>query len=329
VLVVAAGASSDGAPPPTHVASGSAPPAVAGAPADAPVDAGPPSCIPGTAYDEATMKQRVTFLASKELDGRVPGTDGDTKARAFIAERFQCLGLKPAGKQYELPFKAKGKDTANVVGIALGSDPDVGDEIVFVGAHHDHEGQGHLGANDNASGVVALLAIAQAVQQRSTPPRRTIVFATFGGEELGMLGSYHLAANPPEGVTNAKIVQFINLDMVGTHAGRKLVAAMGAFPKFAARAPLEQLAKKFPKLNVSIGGRSRGSDYEPYCKQGIPFVFFWTPDPKCYHELCDTADRLDYPAMVDITKLAGALTETLADSTDDLLAARTKRKCGQ
>lgn len=323
VLVVAC-ASSDGAPLPTGL--GSAPVAVdAGvAPADAST-----SCVSdGKPYDETTMRRGVKYLASKELDGRVPGTEGDKQARKFIAERFRCLGLTPAGKDFELPFKAGGKDTANVVGFVKGTDPKVGDEIIFVGAHHDHEGNGHLGANDNASGVVALLAIAQAVQQHADKPKRTIVFATFGGEELGMLGSYHLAANPPAGLPNDKVVQFINIDMVGTHSGRKYVAAMGALPKLASRKPLEKLAKQYPRLNVGIGGRARGSDYEPYCKKGVPYVFFWTPDPKCYHQKCDTADKLDYPRMVDIAMLAGALTETLADSDEDLLSARTKLRCG-
>jgi hypothetical protein len=338
LVALAACASSDGAPTPSG--PGSAPIAVA---VDAGVaDAGPPSCIAGTPYDQKTFEDRVAFLASKELDGRVPGTDGDQQARAFVAEKFRCLGLAPAGPErsreklaavkaidFELPFEAAGKDTANVVGVVKGSDPDLADEIIFVGAHHDHEGKGHLGANDNASGVVALLAVAQAIQQRTTKPKRTIVFATFGGEELGMLGSYHLAANPPEGLPIAKIVQFINLDMVGSHAAKQYVAALGVHSKLAARKPLEKLAKKFPKLNVAIGGTARGSDFLPYCKLGVPYAFFWTPDPRCYHKLCDTADKLDYPRMVDIAALAGALTETLADSDDDLLAVRTQRKCGQ
>ena len=324
LVALAACASSDGAPTPSG--PGAAPIALADA---AVTDAAPPSCIAGTPYDQKTFEERVAFLASKALDGRAPGTDGDKKARAFIVEKFRCLGLAPAGKDFELPFEAAGKDTANVVGVVKGGDPDVGDEIIFVGAHHDHEGKGHLGANDNASGVVALLAIAQAIQQRTTKPKRTIVFATFGGEELGMLGSYHLAANPPEGLPIAKVVQFINLDMVGSHSAKHYVAALGVHAKLAARKPLEKLAKQFPKLSVGIGGTARGSDFLPYCKLGVPYAFFWTPDPKCYHQRCDTADKLDYPRMVDIAALAGALTETMADADDDLLAVRNQRKCGQ
>lgn len=296
-----------------------------------PVPPPPPSCIhDGKPYDLDTFKERVGFLASKELDGRVPGTDGDRAARELIVDKFRCLGLKGAGKDgaFELPFEVDGKLTANIVGYVEGSDPDVGDEIIYVGAHHDHEGNGHLGANDNASGVVGLLAVAQAIRQRQTRPKRTIVFATFGAEEGGMLGSYHLSKHPPAKLPNAKVVQFINLDMIGSHSSRGVVAAMGALPRLASRPFLQKLAKNFPKLNVSIGGRARGSDYEPLCKLGVPYVFFWTPDARCYHQKCDTADRIDYPRMVDIAELAGALTEQMADTEQDLAAVRAKHGCG-
>lgn len=302
-----------------------APVVIAPAPPPKPVI---PSCVDdGKPYDVVALKERVTFLASKELDGRAPDTDGDRATRKLIADRFRCLGLTPAGSDYELPFEADGKPTANVVGYIKGSDPDVGDEIIYVGAHHDHEGKGHLGANDNASGIAGLLAVAQAVRQ-GEPPRRTIVFATFGGEELGMLGSYHLAAHPPEALPNTKVVQFINLDMIGTHSARGFVAAMGSLPKLASRPLLDKLARKFPKISVAAGGRARGSDYEPLCKQGVPYVFFWTPDPRCYHQTCDTADRLDYRAMADIAALAGALTIEMASTDRDLAAARAKYGCG-
>ncbi len=291
----------------------------------------PPSCIDdGKPFDQTVLRDRVTTLASKELDGRVPGTDADRTTRKLIADRFRCLGMTGAGEHgsFELAFETEGKATANVVGYIAGSDPDVGDQIIYVGAHHDHEGKGHLGANDNASGIAGLLAVAQAIQQRPEKPKRTIVFAAFGAEELGMVGSYYLSKHPPLGLPNEKVVQFINLDMIGTHSARGLVAAMGARPKLASRPILDRLARKFPRISVASGGIARGSDYEPLCKLGVPYVFFWTPDPKCYHQACDTADRLDYRAMADIAALAGALTGEMADTDRDLLGLRAKYGCG-
>ena len=267
----------------------------------------------------------MTLLASPRLDGRAPGTDGDRAARAHIVERFRCLGLAPGadGGTYEQPFD----DTANVIGLIAGDDPKVGSEIILVGAHHDHLGGGMLGANDNASGVTALLAVAQAVQQAG-PPRRTIAFVTYGAEERGLVGSAHLVAHPPAALPLDRIALVINLDMVGSHASANAVYAFGAFPRLPARAILAELTPKYPRLRVGLGGHSVRGDHLGFCQRGIPYVFFWTPDRRCYHEACDTADRLDYPRMADITALAGGLVQRLAATDTDLAAARARAGCG-
>jgi hypothetical protein len=284
------------------------------------------SCVDdGKPYDEAVMRERVARLASPENDGRAPGSKGDIATRAFLVERFSCLGLLPAFDAFEQAFVTDKVKTANVVGYVKGSDADAG--ILYVTAHHDHLGDGHLGANDNASGIVGLLAIAQAIRQRAQP-RRTIVFAAFGAEEGGMIGSYFYAAHPPAALPNDEVVEVINLDMVGTHQSHQLVAAMGAFKGHPARKLLDGLVGKFGKISVASGGIARGSDFEPFCKLGIPYVFFWTPDQRCYHEKCDVAKTLDYKHMVDIVRLAGALTEAMADTQIDLLASRAKTGCG-
>ena len=160
------------------------------------------------------------------------------------------------------------------------------------------------------------------------PPKRTLVFAAFGGEEAGMIGSSFFAAHPPKAVPLANILQFVELDMVGSHASADLVAAMGAFKGLAARTLLEQHLKEFPTLHVSVGGKARGSDFEAFCARGVPYTFFWTPDHRCYHATCDTIDRIDWPHLVDIAKLAHLLVRDLADTDLDLVALRVKRGCG-
>jgi hypothetical protein len=169
------------------------------------------SCVDdGKPFDEAQLRDRIAHLASTELDGRAPGTAGDLVARTLISDRFRCLGLSPAGDHGS--FEQSFDDTANVVGTIAGTGPDV----IVVGAHHDHLGKRHLGANDNASGVVALLAIAQALQQAKLAPARTIVFVAFGDEEDGMVGSSYFVAHPPIALDH--VVYEINLDMVGSYA---------------------------------------------------------------------------------------------------------------
>ena len=315
VLMIAAG----------PVAAAPSPPA--GAP---PAAAEAASCVDdGAPFDAAALRERVAQLASVELDGRASGSAGDAAARAVLAARFRCLGLVPAGRgdSYEQPFTADGRATANLVGYLPGDDPVVGRDIILVGAHHDHLGNGFLGANDNASGVAALLGVAQGVRRHGAP-RRTIAFVTFGAEERGLVGSQHLVASPPAALPLDRIVEIINLDMVGSHASTNSVAAFGTFPKLPARAMLAELAPRYPKLNVGLGGHSVRGDHLGFCQKGIPYVFFWTPDRRCYHQKCDTADRLDYPRMADIASLAGGLVQRLADTDVDLAASKARAGCG-
>ncbi|HEY5949780.1 MAG TPA: M28 family peptidase [Kofleriaceae bacterium] len=286
----------------------------------------------GKPFDETALHDRITLLASPQLGGRVPASEGDVAARKLIADRFACLGLTPAGddKGFEQAFTdAEHHTTANVVGFIAGSDANVGTEIILIGAHHDHIGGKLLGANDNASGVVALLAIAQWVKQHDGAPRRTIAFATWGAEEQGMVGSTFFAAHAPAALPMGKVVQYINLDMVGSHKSKGFVAAMGTFAKQPSRKAIDRLDDQFPKLNVGVGGRAARSDHTPFCKLGIPYVFFWTPDASCYHEACDTAEKIDLPRMADIAQLAGELAWSLAESDTDLAASRAKLGCGQ
>lgn len=329
------GAGLAGTGAPTAPTAPTAPAAADPAPAPAPPDAAPapdaavaavPSCVDdGEPYAAAGLRARVSFLASEALDGRVPGTDGDRAARAHIVERFRCLGLTAgaAAGSYEQPFD----DTANVVGYIPGADAKVGSEIILVTAHHDHLGKGYLGANDNASGVAALLAVAQGVRRHGAP-RRTVAFVTFGAEEQGLVGSTYFVAHPPAAIPLDRVVEIINIDMVGSHSSANAVAAFGTFPKLPARTILAELTPKFPKVNVGLGGHSVRGDHLGFCKERIPYVFFWTPDRRCYHEKCDTADRLDYPRMADITALAGGLVQKLADTDVDLAAAKTRAGCG-
>jgi hypothetical protein len=293
---------------------------------EAPID---PGCVDdGEPYDADALRQRVAYLASGELDGRAPGSPGDAAARGYLADRFRCLGLVPAGTDgtYEQPFTADGHATANLVGYLPGDDAAVGGDIIVVGAHHDHLGDGHLGANDNASGAAALLAIAQAIRRRGMP-HRTVAFALFGGEELGLVGSAYFAAHPPAALPAGRVVYDVNLDMIGSYASAGAVYAMGTFRGLPATAIVKALSRAHPALHVGAGGRGVGSDHEAFCKAGVPYVFFWTPDKRCYHARCDTADKLDAAHAAEIAALAGALIERLSDSASDLAASRARLGC--
>jgi hypothetical protein len=279
----------------------------------------------GDPFDATRLRAGVEFLASKELGGRTPGTPGDLAAREYIADRLACLGIAPGADDgsYQQPFvNQDGTATANVVGILPGTDARLGEEIIVIGAHHDHlglvDGELLLGANDNASGVIAMLAIAEALA--SGPPlARTVAFVAFGSEETAsdapyVEGSAHYVANAPSALPIADTVYMINLDMVGTYADDGIVYAIGTYDGMPASQLFEQAVDDVD-LEVGLGEPPEigSSDHFPFCAAGIPFVFMWTDDPDCYHAACDLPDSLDYPAMAEIAALVADVVRGLAE----------------
>jgi hypothetical protein len=249
--------------------------------------------------------------------GRLPGSEGDATARTAVVERFASLELQPWGDTYEQRFvDAQGRETANVLGLVRGADPDLADEIVVVGAHHDHLGDGFPGANDNASGVAALLELARDIAD--DPPARTVLFATWGSEESGFEGSRYFASQP--GALD-DIVYVVNLDMVGTLRQAGFVRALGGRTGTPGRRWVEEAAMAWPGRTARPFWYSRRSDNASFCEQGVPYVFFWTPDPECYHQACDTVDRIDPHGLVAVTSLARDVTRAAADTHVDLSAA--------
>lgn len=163
--------------------------------------------------------------------------------------------------------------THNLLAALPGSDPSVKGEYVLVGAHLDHIGDWprlNPGADDNASGAATLLEVARAAASLKERPRRTIVFAWFAAEELGLRGAEHFAKNPPKGLGTC--VAVLNMDMLGAGNGA-FVAGGENFPaiKAALEASRDRLA---PGFNLR-SGKNRGegrADHAPFLEVGIPAV---------------------------------------------------------
>jgi hypothetical protein len=306
-------------------------------------DAGAGSCTPGGGpFAKEAMGADIGYLAADERKGRFPGTPGDEETVSYIEGRFRCLGLEapfPEGR-YRQPFVGAGLKTANVVGAIRGSDPAVASEIVVVGAHHDHRGVkgGKIqnGANDNASGVAAVLAIAQAVRQQPQPPRRTMVFATFGYEENDddgpCWGSEFYVHNAPPSLPASQIVYMMNLDMLGSYPSGRQLDTYGTFTGTPGRAALTRKKSAFSQLKVVLGEvpDENDSDFQAFCKVGVPYVYFATDDKACYHESCDDLDKIDFASLSSIASLARDVVVELANDKTDLKAARrTTSTCRQ
>jgi aminopeptidase YwaD len=207
----------------------------------------------------------------------------------------------------------------NVAAFLPGSDPLLRDEWILVGAHHDHlgsfPGQGDTifnGADDNASGVAGVLALAGILAKRKPAPQRSIVFATFSAEEQGLLGSRQMVSGQ---IPTDRIVLMLNLDMIGRNPGQPL-QVMGS-PSFPDLHALVEEANREVGLAFSFTGGPEAavSDYDPFYRQGIPFLFFFTGVHPDYHGTGDHADKLSYSRMADIVELAAG-TVSLAAGRD-------------
>ena len=168
----------------------------------------------------SAIKKHIEFLASDELEGRKTGTAGIDEAATYIIKQFQTAGVKPYFTSYRDKFDAKGVDGYNIVGVLEGSDPQLKKEYVLIGAHYDHIGSAKTvdgdvianGANDNASGTSAVLELANYFAKSKTN-KRSIIFALFSAEELGLLGSTHLAKRLK--TTNINPYVMFNIEMIG------------------------------------------------------------------------------------------------------------------
>jgi Zn-dependent M28 family amino/carboxypeptidase len=255
--------------------------------------------------DGQALVTTVATLASAEFAGRRTGSAGGLKARAWVADSFTTIGLATLDGKYVFPFrfthnKVEYTDAANVVGLCRGTTG--APETVVLSAHYDHlgvrNGALHPGADDNASGIAVLLAIAAECQRR--PFRHDTLFVAFDGEEQGLQGAREFVARPP--VAKERLALNINLDMVSRSSKGELYAA-GTYHWPATKRPLEDVAKRAavkllfghdkPEKTSGVDDWTLQSDHGPFHTAGIPFVYFGVEDHPDYHQPTDTADKID------------------------------------
>ncbi|MBD0369959.1 MAG: M20/M25/M40 family metallo-hydrolase [Pyrinomonadaceae bacterium] len=212
---------------------------------------------------------------------------------------------------------------SNVVGILEGSDPQLKNEAIVIGAHYDHLGRGgegslaqkegevHHGADDNASGVAGMLELARLFSKQR--PRRTIVFVAFSGEEEGLLGSNYYVNHPA--VPLARTVAMINMDMIGRLKENKLlVGGVGTAQEW--RTLIGNISASTAQpfaLTLTEDGYGPSDHSSFYAKQ-IPVLFFWTGTHADYHKPSDTADKIDYEAEARIVHFIYRLVRSLDEA---------------
>jgi len=278
------------------------------------------------------------FGVSSQVAGALLQSSGRTAAE------WQALidrGPSPASRGLEgvqVRLRASNQATAaqtswNVAGLWTGTDPALRDETILVIAHYDHLGvqDGNLypGANDNASGVAAMLEVARLVTEQRLP--RSVLFVAFGSEEQLMLGSYHYVAHPLRPLDAT--IAVLNLDMIGRNE-EHTAESLGAYELTAARPDqlnlvgavfsrdLEALlANQAPAAGLELSTKfDRDSsmralfrcDHLPFLQKGVPAVWLFGGFHPGYHEPVDTVDRLDFDKLARVVRLTVAAVRALA-----------------
>ena len=219
---------------------------------------------------------------------------------------------------------------ANVIGILPGTDPTLASEVVVVGAHYDHLGRAdgvvYPGADDNGSGTAVVLGLARAFAAAGGADR-TLVFAFFGAEELGLIGSRHFVQQPP--IPLARTVGMVNFDMVGRLQGRPLSVG-GGDSGSRLRAVVSDAAQA-EGVAIDINGSPYGpSDHSRFYAAGLPVLFFYTGSHSDYHRPTDTADKIDAAGMARVAAVGARVVERLASESRPVFAqvARPARRHG-
>ena len=283
--------------------------------------------------DAARIFRDVETLSADDMEGRLAGSPGGEKARAYVLGRLKDAGVAPVGETFERPFTfpsrtAGERKGVNLVGVIRGTrDPD---RYVVLTAHYDHigvrNGEVFNGADDNASGVAALLAAAEHFARAR--PEHSLLFAALDAEEAGLQGAKAFMREPPVPV-GAMIVN-VNMDMIGRDPANRLFAT-GVHHYPFLKPYLAAVAQ--PPVVLAFGHDTPGekedwtkdSDHYVFHEAGIPWIYFGVEDFDQHHKATDDA------ATIGREFLAGAAATVIAavhefDAHLEQIAAQRLRK---
>lgn len=273
------------------------------------------------AISEHQVKSNLEYLASDELEGRNTGSVGIEKAAVYIEGVFKAHKVKPYFKTYRDSFNIEAIVGYNIVGYIEGNDPELKNEFVILGAHYDHIGivkevDGDSianGANDDASGTVAVLEWAKYFSKNKTN-KRSVLFTLFAAEELGLKGSGHLAKTLKE--ANLDLYTMINFEMIGVpRAESEIMAYMSGYEKSNMAEKLNayygsEIIGFFPKAK-EFQLFKRSDNYPFYQEFEIPAQAISTFDFTnfdYYHHVGDEVDKMDFEHMTNfMNKMIPAL----------------------
>ncbi|MEL6729423.1 MAG: M20/M25/M40 family metallo-hydrolase [Pseudomonadota bacterium] len=278
-------------------------------------------------------------LSSDALAGRGVGTEGSAEARSMMIDRLSALGVQPVGDSFEHPFKygpfrnpqtgedaRPDKDGINVIGRIPGRDG--GGPTMVITAHYDHlgvrDGEIYNGADDNASGVVGALAIAEHFAE--TPPDHDVILVFFDAEEDGFGGARAFIANPPLALESVALN--LNFDMV-SRGDNGILWASGTYhwPEMIPR--LDAVAETAPVI-IERGydeGDGRDdwtllSDHAVFFRAGIPHIYFGVEDHPDYHRPSDDFENVDLEWFLKSVDTLAMVAEAMDEDLSEIYAMR-------
>ena len=267
------------------------------------------------------LKAHASVLADDTFEGREAGKRGSRAAAGYIIEKLKACGLTGGATDgsFLQPFD---REKHNILAVLPGNDPALKHETLIIGAHYDHVGYGnsrnsfgpygfiHNGADDNASGVAAVLETAQAISSIGGL-RRTIVFAFWDAEEAGLYGSKHWVAHPT--VPLANITCFINLDMIG-RLRNNMLEVYGARTSTGLR---KIISTANATSNIAMDFKweiKEDSDHASFFAKRVPIVMFHTGRHGDYHRPSDDVEKLNFDGMQSICRMMVDFAIDLADA---------------
>ena len=250
--------------------------------------------------DSEFMLEDLRKLSHNAAEGRKTGTKGAEAARRFIIRQFKDIKAKSLMKDYRHPFTFQNSEGDTIQGQNVVSYIRGQEQTAFViTAHYDHLGKVgdkiFNGADDNASGVAALMAMAEYF--KSNRPRHTMVFAALDAEEMGLEGAKAFVND--ENVPMELIVLNINMDMISKNDKNELyVAGTHHYPKYRPILEKLQLAPlnlRFGHDDPALGSNdwTHSSDHAAFHAKGIPFLYFGVEDHEHYHKETDTFENIN------------------------------------
>ncbi len=272
--------------------------------------------------------------ANKILDNQLTFNEIESKIKESQKPFFKPTDLIVRGEASVLP---KITMTQNIVGMVPGSDPNFSEEYIVVGAHYDHLGYGgvgsgsrmpdtvavHYGADDNASGVAAVIELAEKFSYEKNN-RRPIIFVAFTAEEFGLIGSKAFVSDPPFSLKRADVM--FNFDMVGRLDSAMDLTIGGVGTALESQAMIDSLVRGF---NVKISKEGYGpSDHASFYGENIPVIYFTTGVHDQYHTPGDTYDRINIAGEQKIVENAALLIREAANRNKKLTYQESGPKQG-